>query len=77
MAFGYFEEPNFKLNKCSGIYLLSKETEYLKPIILNKESDPEIITAEIYDDELHNVQGIVGRSGYLIYQSSHRKNLKP
>jgi len=77
VALNQFEEPVFPISKYSGTCLLSKETEYLKPIILNKENDPEIITTEIYDDELHYLQGIVGRSGYLIYQSTKRRNWKP
>ena len=74
LAFGEFEIPVPSLNMCSGIYFLSKETEYLKPIIKNKEKYPEIVDAEIYDDELRELQGIVGRSGYLIYQSDKRKD---
>ena len=74
VALNQFEEPVFPISKYAGVCLLSKETEYLKPVIENREHDPEIVTAEIYDDELHDLQGIVGRSGYLIYQSVHRKN---
>ena len=73
LAFGKFEKPVFTLNKYSGIYFLSKETEYLKPIIENSSNDPDIVTAELYDNELHYLQGIEGRSGYLIYQSSQRR----
>jgi biotin carboxylase len=73
VAFGKFEKPVHTLNKCSGIYFLSKETEYLKPIIENAKNDPEIIIAEINDGELRNLQGIEGRSGFLIYQSDKRK----
>jgi len=77
VALNQFEEPIFPISKYAGTCLLSKETDYLKPVILNRENDPEIITAEIYDNELHYLQGIVGRSGYLVYQSTHKRNWKP
>ena len=73
VALNQFEEPVFPIRKYAGVCFLSKETEYLKLIIENRENDPEIVTAEIYDNELHYLQGIAGRSGYLIYQSDQRK----
>ena len=69
LAFGQFEKPVLTLNKHSGIYFLSKETEYLKPIIENSKNDPDIVFAEIEDSELRYLQGADGRSGYFIYQS--------
>jgi len=76
VALNQFEEPVFPINKYSGVCFLSKETEYLKPVMENKENDPDIITVDIYDNELHYLQGIVGRSGYFVYQSSQRRNWK-
>ena len=76
VALGHFEKPILTKKMCSGIYFLSKETEYLKTIIQNSKNDPEIVSAEIYDDELHYLKGIEGRSGYLIYQSSQRRSWK-
>ena len=73
LAFGQFEKPVLTLNKCSGIYFLSKETEHLKPVIENSKNDPDIVISEIYDNELHYLQGIEGRSGYFIYQSEQRR----
>jgi len=76
IAFGKFEKPVLTENKCSGIYFLGKETEWLKKVIENKENDPEIITAEIYNEELNEMQNSYDRSGYLIYQSDKRKSWK-
>jgi len=76
VALNQFEEPVFLYNKYSGVCFLSKETEHLKPIMENKENDPDIIFVDIYDNELHNLQGIVGRSGYFIYQSEKRRDWK-
>jgi len=76
VALNQFEEPVFPISKYSGICYLSKETEYLKNIIVNKEKYPEIIHAEINDNELRYLQSSWDRSGFLIYQSSQRKNWK-
>ena len=74
VAMNQFEEPVLALNKYSGVCFLSKETEYLKPVMENKENDPDIITVDIFDNELHYLQGIAGRSGYFIYQSAQRRD---
>jgi len=73
VAFNQFEIPVFTFKKYSGICFLSKETEYLKTIIENSKTDKDIITAEIYDDELHYLQIVDDRSGYLIYQSDIKR----
>ena len=76
ISLGKFEEPVLYKDKHSGIYFLSKETEYLKTIIENSKEHSEIVTAEIYDEELRYLQSSVDRSGYLIYQSDRRKSWK-
>ena len=73
VALNQFEEPVFPINKYSGICYLSKETEFLKKIIENKDNYPDIIHAEINDNELHYLQSSWERSGYMIYQSEQRK----
>jgi len=73
VALNQFEEPVFNLNKYSGVCFLSKETEHLKPFIENSKDFPEIITAEISDNELHYLKTADDRSGFLIYQSDKRK----
>lgn len=74
VALNQFEKPVFSLNKYSGICFLSKETEHLKKIIENRKDDPDIVTAEIYNDELRYLQTVDERSGYFIYQSNQRRN---
>lgn len=73
VAFGEFVEPKTTENKYSGIYFLSKETEKLKKIIENKNKYPEIIRAEILNNELRFLQNSADRSGYLIYQSDKKR----
>ena len=74
IALGKFEEPKFRWNKHSGIYFLSKETEFLKKIIENSDNFPGIVTSEIVHADLKHVECSSDRSGYLIYQSDKRMN---
>lgn len=73
VALGVFEEPIKHINKFSGVYFLSKETEYLKPIIENWKQYPEIVEAKITNSELKNIECSAERSGYMIYQSAYHK----
>jgi biotin carboxylase len=72
VALGDFEEPKLTESKFSGVYFLSKETERLKPIIENCHKYPEIVKAEITDNELRYIECSGDRSGYFIYQSNKR-----
>lgn len=72
VALGSFEEPVMTIRKHSGVYFLCKETEYVKPVIENWKSYPEIVEAEITDPELRNVQCSADRSGYFIYQGEKK-----
>lgn len=72
VALGIFEEPKKTINKFSGAYFLSKETERLLPIMENWRQYPEIVCAEITNSELKNIQCSADRSGYLLYQSDHK-----
>ena len=74
IALNQFEEPVFPVNKYSGVYFLSKETNYLRSIIENKENYPEIVKADIYENELQYLQEILGRNGHLIYQSDQKRS---
>lgn len=76
VALGEFTEPVKSLNMCSGVYFLCKETEYLKVIIDNWKDNPSFIKGEITDTELHKVTCSADRSGYFIYQSENRFNIK-
>lgn len=76
VAMGEFEVPQIKESNCSGVYFLSKETEYVKPYIENWKDYPEIVEAGITDSELHNIECSADRSGYLIYKANKKINLK-
>lgn len=72
VALGIFEEPKLTENSHSGVYFLSKETERLKLVIEKWRDYPEIIEAEITDEELHHLECSGDRSGYLIYQADRK-----
>lgn len=73
VALGDFHEPVITEHQFSGVYFLSKETERLKPIIENWQSHPEIVEAEVTDNELRHIECSGDRSGYLVYQSKESK----
>ena len=72
VALGNFTEPEITKHQFSGVYFLSKETEHNRQFIENKNKYPEIIRAEIIDNELRYVQKSADRSGYFIYQSDKK-----
>lgn len=72
VALGNFEEPSLTEKKCSGVYFLCKETEFLLPIIQNADKYSEIVKAEVIDTTLRNVECSGDRSGYLIYQGYNK-----
>lgn len=75
VALGDFHEPVITEESYSGVYFLSKETENLRPIIENWKNYPEIVAAEITDNELRLIECSGDRSGYLIYKSNQKLNL--
>ena len=74
VALGDFHEPQITEHSYSGVYFLSKETESLKSVIENWKEYPEIVEAEITDEELRHIECSGDRSGYLIYKSSSKLN---
>ena len=77
VALGEFTEPKFTQHKYSGVYFLSKNTEYVMPYIINAVKYPEIVKAELLNDSLRMVECSGDRNGYCIYQNSEGKfNLK-
>lgn len=74
VALGTFAEPVFGDRHCSGVYFLCKETDYLLSVIKNSTS-PQIIRAEVTDDELRHVRCSADRSGYVLYQSNKKLEL--
>lgn len=72
VALGEFEEPVKALNMCSGVYFLSKETQYLTTTIENWRNNPSFIRGEILNKEFREVTCSADRSGYVIYQSREK-----
>lgn len=64
--------PKLTQNNYSGVYFLCKETEWVKPLILNYKDNPDIVEARITDPVLRNIECSGDRSGYLIYQSNKK-----
>ena len=75
VALNQFEEPVITEQKYSGIYFLCKDAEWVKNAIENKENDPDIVAAELYNNgELRHLQSNMDRSGYFMYQSAQRRD---
>lgn len=72
VSLGTFEVPKLTQNNYSGVYFLCKETEWVKPHILNYKDNPDIVEARITDPVLRNIECSGDRSGYLIYQSNKK-----
>ena len=72
VALGEFEEPVKTTDKCSGVYFLCKQTEYLKNIIENWKDNPSFVEGEITDTVLRDVTCSADRSGYVIYCAENR-----
>lgn len=74
VAMGKFHEPELTQHHFSGIYFLSKETKYLKPIIEHWQNYSEIKKVEVTSEELRSIECSGDRSGYLIYQADRKIN---
>lgn len=72
VSLGKFEKPEVTKSRHSGVYFLSKETENLKEYIEHRDDYPQIVKAEITDDELREIHESSDRSGYFIYDSDKR-----
>ena len=73
VALGHFEEPVINPLCYSGVYFLSKEYEWIKQVIENKDKDPDIVEAVILREELYPLQSSRDRSGYFIYKSDRKR----
>ena len=69
VALGQFEKPVFTEKKYSGIYFCRENTENIRQAIENKENDPDIMEAVLFNDE----EKYLGRIGYFIYQSDKKR----
>lgn len=80
VALGNFVEPKRTINKHSGVFFLCEETKAIKPqietAIAHPENHPEVFAAEITDTVLRNVTCSADRSGYMIYQSDKKIEIK-
>lgn len=76
VALGFFHEPIITEHNYSGVYFLSEETKHLKTIIEHWHDYPEIVEAEITDSELRHIECSGDRSGYLIYRSDSKFDLR-
>ena len=76
IALNQFNEPIISEQKYSGIYFLSRDTEWVRKVIDNSHKDPDIVEAKITKDELYSPQNSGERSGYFIYQSTQKRRWK-
>lgn len=74
VALGFFKEPIINNLFHSGIYFLSKETEWLEFFIDNSMLYPTIVCSSITNRELKHIECSGDRSGYLIYKSLKKEN---
>ena len=73
IALGYFEKPVIIPRYYTGVYFLSKEYEWIRPVIENKNNDPDIVEAVILKEELYPLQSSADRSGYFLYKSDRKR----
>ena len=64
VALGSFHEPQITERKYSGVYFLSEESKYLRSVIENSNSYPEIIESEITNTTLKHIECSGDRIGY-------------
>ena len=75
-ALGIWKDPVIVSQFFAGEYFLSKEYEWIRQVIENKDNDPDIVEAVIFDNELHTLQSYNDRSGYFIYKSDKKRTWK-
>lgn len=72
VALDEFRVPDVTKKKCSGVFFLSKDTEYVQSFIENNKSQPWVCYYHIDDTPLKRLTKSQDRSGYIIYQSDNR-----
>ena len=72
VALGRFSEPGPAAGKYSGIYFLSKDTEYVRDFIEKNKDREWAVRWEIDEGPLKPLRKSQDRSGYIIYQSDHK-----
>ena len=76
VALGMFHKPQLKEHHHSGVYFLSEESKYIKPVIEHWKEYPAIVEAKITDNELRHIDSSGDRSGYYIYKSEKKIKLQ-
>ncbi len=76
VSLGAFTEPKLTDDKHAGVYFLSAETAYVKPYIERASDYPEIVKAEITNNNIINIESSSDRSGYFIYQADSKMTYK-
>ena len=72
ISLGTFKKPKIRSKAFCGVYFLCKETEYLMEIFKKFVNTPYIVKAEIYDNQIREVQNSSDRSGFIIYNSDKK-----
>lgn len=72
VSLGIFEAPDVLHESFSGVYFLSKESEWLIDVLNNASKISEIQQWEITSNSLNNLKCSSDRSGYLIYKANQR-----
>jgi len=73
IALRKFENPVFKEYKYCGVYFLTKQTQWVREVIENRDKDPDIVLAEMSDSEISELHFIGDRIGFFIYQSNQKR----
>lgn len=71
ISLGHFTEPVKTREKCSGVYFLGKETEYLYHYF-DGNDDKRIVDKQLTELPLKHLRNSGDRNGYLLY-ASHSK----
>ena len=72
IALGQFQIPVIDKKTSAGVWFYTEKTKSVYDHILNKDKYPEIVKAELLDEELHPLQNSADRSGYFIYAGKKR-----
>ena len=72
VALNEFEIPEISISKFSGVYFLSKNTEYIQRFIENSKDLFWVRLFHIDEIPLKELKKSQDRSGYIIYQSDNR-----
>lgn len=74
VALGAFKKPSTTSKKCSGVFFLCKETEWLAKYLNDAHNIKDVVAYGNNGTKLRKVECSADRSGYLIYKSDNRIN---